>query len=75
MPKRGHIPERTCIACRTKAPKWELIRFVVKEGEIILDERAVMPGRGAYLCKSCFPRRDYPKILKNLKRALKISEK
>lgn len=75
MPKKGHIPERTCVACRTKAPKWELVRFVVKDREVFLDERAILPGRGAYLCKNCLPKKDQPKILRKLKRALRISEK
>ncbi|MEZ0344003.1 MAG: DUF448 domain-containing protein [Caldimicrobium sp.] len=75
MPKKGHIPERTCVACRIKAPKWDLIRFVAKEGEVILDERGIFPGRGAYLCKNCLPKRTQPKILKKLKKALRIIEK
>lgn len=75
MPKKGHIPERTCIVCRIKAPKWELIRFVAREGEVIHDERKILPGRGAYFCKNCFPKKIQPKIMKKLKKALRISEK
>ncbi|MGC8871537.1 MAG: YlxR family protein [Caldimicrobium sp.] len=75
MLKKGHIPERTCVACRIKAPKWTLVRFVARDGEILLDEKGIMPGRGAYLCKNCLPKKDQPKILKKLKKALRISEK
>ena len=75
MPKKGHIPERTCVACRTKAPKWELVRFVARDSEIVLDEKGSLPGRGAYLCKSCLPKKGEPKILKKLKKALRLLEK
>ncbi|MGC8815973.1 MAG: aromatic amino acid lyase [bacterium] len=35
MPKKGHVPERTCIVCKRKMPKKELLRFCVKENKII----------------------------------------
>jgi predicted RNA-binding protein YlxR (DUF448 family) len=45
--KRGHVPLRTCVACRKKRPKVEMMRFsaggvgsVNRDGE----------GRGMYLC-------------------------
>jgi predicted RNA-binding protein YlxR (DUF448 family) len=42
---------RTCAACREEAPKRALIRVVRSpEGEVFLDERGKLPGRGAYLC-------------------------
>ncbi len=48
----GHIPERTCVGCRRKRPKNELIRLVVGAGgAVILDAPALAPGRGAYLCR------------------------
>lgn len=49
MPKA--IPVRQCIGCRTARPKRELVRVVRSpEGQISLDPRGKMPGRGAYLC-------------------------
>jgi predicted RNA-binding protein YlxR (DUF448 family) len=47
-----HVPERTCIACRQKRPKWELVRIVrtVPDG-LEIDLRGKKTGRGAYLCK------------------------
>lgn len=46
-----HIPQRTCIVCRQKRPKWELIRIVrTPQGAIDIDIRGKQPGRGAYLC-------------------------
>ncbi|MFN4197166.1 MAG: YlxR family protein [Caldimicrobium sp.] len=74
MPKKGHQPERTCVACRKKTLKKELFRFVVKEGSIVLDEKGTLPGRGAYLCKECFPKKDLPKIKTKLKKALRIKD-
>lgn len=45
------IPQRTCIGCREKKEKRELIRIVHnKEGEINIDKSGKMQGRGAYVC-------------------------
>lgn len=44
-------PERTCIACRTKHAKKDLIRIVKSSnGEISLDFTGKKSGRGAYVC-------------------------
>lgn len=44
-------PIRTCIGCRKKATKWELVRLVRnKSGQISVDESRKSPGRGAYVC-------------------------
>lgn len=44
-------PTRTCHACRRSAPQDELLRFVCGPGsQTVLDLRAKLPGRGAYLC-------------------------
>ncbi len=44
-------PQRTCIACRQKKDKSDLIR-ITKNGakEISLDKSGKADGRGAYLC-------------------------
>jgi uncharacterized protein len=42
-------PERTCVGCRERAPKRELLRLVVADGTIVLDRLGGAPGRGAYL--------------------------
>ena len=48
-----HIPQRSCIACRTVRPKRELIRLVyVAGGNVEIDSTGKKTGRGAYLCKS-----------------------
>ena len=44
-------PIRTCIGCRKKVTKWELVRLVRHEsGRISVDESRKSPGRGAYVC-------------------------
>jgi len=53
VPKKGHIPERTCIICRKKLPKKELLRFCVKDNQIVLDKTQKGGGRGAYFCSEC----------------------
>ena len=49
-------PVRSCVGCGRKAPQGELLRFVAKDGRLVLS--AVGPGRGAYTCHrlSCFER-------------------
>jgi len=49
--RRKHVPQRTCVACRTTRPKRDLVRIVrTPEGEIAVDEWGKQSGRGAYLC-------------------------
>jgi predicted RNA-binding protein YlxR (DUF448 family) len=44
-------PTRTCIGCRKKTTKRELVRLVRnKDGRISVDESGKNPGRGAYVC-------------------------
>mgnify|MGYP000981582716 FL=1 len=53
MNRTRKVPLRQCIACRTKRPKRELMRIVrTGEGELLLDHKGKMPGRGAYICVS-----------------------
>ncbi|MGW0189826.1 YlxR family protein [Streptomyces sp. NPDC003362] len=42
-------PERTCVGCRERAAKTELLRIVAIEGECVPDPRGTLPGRGAYV--------------------------
>lgn len=45
------IPQRTCIGCKEKKDKKDLIRIVRnKEGNITLDRTGRANGRGAYIC-------------------------
>jgi uncharacterized protein len=48
-----HVPERTCIVCRQKKPKWEMLRIVrTPQGTLEIDNRGKKAGRGAYLCRT-----------------------
>ena len=45
------IPPRTCIGCKTKKDKKDLIRIVKdKEENIFIDRTGKANGRGAYIC-------------------------
>lgn len=51
IPKKRHIPDRSCIACGHKAPKRELVRIVrTPDGPVTPDPTGRANGRGAYLC-------------------------
>ncbi|SEA66349.1 LSU ribosomal protein L7AE [Desulfuromusa kysingii] len=46
-------PQRTCIACRKAGDKKQFVRYVVApDGEVLVDYRQRLPGRGAYTCIS-----------------------
>lgn len=48
---RERIPQRTCLGCRQKKEKTELLRIVcTMGGRVEVDAQAKKPGRGAYLC-------------------------
>ncbi|MEU4168154.1 YlxR family protein [Streptomyces sp. NPDC026665] len=42
-------PERTCVGCRERAAKRDLLRIVAVEGACVPDHRGTLPGRGAYV--------------------------
>jgi predicted RNA-binding protein YlxR (DUF448 family) len=42
-------PTRTCVACRTRADKTDLLRVTARDGLCLPDPRFRQPGRGAYL--------------------------
>ncbi|RLK47540.1 YlxR family protein [Microbacterium telephonicum] len=42
-------PVRTCVGCRARAPRSSLLRVVQRDGELVADERAALPGRGAWV--------------------------
>jgi len=50
MPKK--MPMRQCLGCREMKPKASLVRVVRSpEGEVSVDLRGKLPGRGAYVCR------------------------
>lgn len=71
--QKKKIPMRQCVGCREMKPKRELLRVVRSpEGEIALDFRGRIPGRGAYVCPdaACLAR---AKKSRALERAFGIS--
>ena len=51
QPRRRHVPQRTCVVCRTERAKRELVRVVrTPDGTIKVDHTGKTSGRGAYLC-------------------------
>ncbi len=42
-------PVRTCVGCRARAPRSALLRVVCVDSTLVPDERAAMPGRGAWV--------------------------
>ncbi|MFC9098857.1 YlxR family protein [Streptomyces sp. NPDC057072] len=63
-------PERTCVGCRERAAKIELLRTVVVEGDCVPDPCGTLPGRGAYVhpVSACLDlavrRRAFPRALR-----------
>ncbi|MFI1831060.1 YlxR family protein [Streptomyces sp. NPDC020412] len=45
----GVCPERTCVGCRSRTAKSDLLRIVMVGGECVPDDRGTLPGRGAYV--------------------------
>ncbi len=71
--RRRHVPQRTCVVCRTVRPKRELVRVVrTPEGAVVVDETGKRSGRGAYLCRQrgCWERAS---MRRQLERALKVA--
>lgn len=44
-----HVPQRTCVGCRTIMPKRQLVRIVRTEDGVRVDPTGKKAGRGAYL--------------------------
>ena len=47
--RQKHIPQRTCIGCRTVQEKRSLIRIVRTSEGVVIDLQGKQAGRGAYL--------------------------
>ncbi|WP_308190230.1 YlxR family protein [Amycolatopsis sp. GM8] len=49
--REGHreAPVRMCVGCRKRASVGELLRVVATDGQVVVDERRRLPGRGAWL--------------------------
>lgn len=47
---RKHVPQRSCVVCRTTDAKRSLVRLVRRPDGITIDPTGKLNGRGAYLC-------------------------
>lgn len=56
--KAKHIPQRTCVGCRSVLAKRTLIRVVRRADGVVVDPSGKLAGRGAYLHnrRSCWER-------------------
>jgi predicted RNA-binding protein YlxR (DUF448 family) len=51
MSRKGHVPVRTCIGCREKRKKEEMIWFAQSPaGVVVVNGKKPHQGRGFYLC-------------------------
>ncbi|UQX03268.1 YlxR family protein [Streptomyces sp. RerS4] len=64
-------PERTCVGCRERAAKSDLLRIVAIEDQCVPDPRGTLPGRGAYVhpaavcLDQAVRRRAFPRALRS----------
>ncbi len=42
-------PVRTCLGCRKRTDRSTLVRVVARDGEVVVDDSATLPGRGAWV--------------------------
>jgi len=42
-------PVRTCLGCRQRDIRSSLVRVVAHDGEVVVDQSATLPGRGAWV--------------------------
>lgn len=49
MQRVKHVPQRTCVGCRTVMAKRQLVRIVRTAGGVLVDPTGKLAGRGAYL--------------------------
>jgi len=46
----ARVPVRMCAACRRRAPKYMMVRFVASGDTLVLDGGFSASGRGVYVC-------------------------
>ena len=69
-PNKASHPTRTCVGCRDKGDRTELLRVVVDGTDLVPDTDARLPGRGAWVHRNldCLAlavrRRAFPRALR-----------
>lgn len=66
--EKKHIPLRMCAGCRKMSEKSELIRIVLKDSELLIDDEQKILSRGIYLCMNdeCIEKTKKRKVFSNL---------
>ncbi len=74
--RRKHIPQRTCVGCRSTQQKRELIRIVRTPEGVFVDPTGKRNGRGAYLHdrKICWHQALPAKLSQALKVTLQVAD-
>ncbi|MFZ5818462.1 MAG: YlxR family protein [Chloroflexota bacterium] len=72
-----HVPQRTCVGCRTVLAKRQLIRLVRTPTGVQVDATGKLAGRGAYLHdrRSCWERGLKGALAHALKVELKVEDR
>jgi len=65
---------RTCLGCHKRFPKNQLLKFVLRDGMVVLDRKGTGYGRSVYCCndKSCL--RSFCRQKKKLSWALRVQD-
>ena len=51
MEKKKYIPKRMCAGCRERVNKPDLIRIIIDNAQLVIDQKQNKLSKGAYLCK------------------------
>jgi predicted RNA-binding protein YlxR (DUF448 family) len=71
----GTPPQRSCVGCRRVRGKPELVRLALGSGgQVTLDTRNQLPGRGAYLCADGIDCLTQARRRRGLTRSLRVGE-
>jgi predicted RNA-binding protein YlxR (DUF448 family) len=65
-------PVRTCLGCHGKFPKGQLLKFVIQEDTVVLDEEQKAHGRSAYCCRKKDCKRIFMENRSRLSRAFRV---
>ena len=67
-------PMRTCLGCRGRFPKYQLLKFVLHDGVVVLDSKGGEQGRSAYCCNNDICLSFFFKHKKKLSRAFRVQD-
>ena len=71
---KNHCPIRTCLACRKRFPKDQLVKFILDNGFVVLDEGGKAGGRSGYCCRDSDCIKNFLHDKKKQFRAFKVQD-